>query len=325
MQLKFKRSDKPLICVLGGSGFVGQHLVSKLVESGYQVRVPSQRPERHRELTVLPEIDLVQADIHNTSTLRKLFSGCSVVINLVAILNESQRNEFRKVHAELPSKIVQACQENGITRLLHMSALNADAKGGLSQYLKSKGEGENLVHAVESLEVTSFRPSVIFGAGDHLFSHFAKLLKMAPIVIPLACPQTRFAPIYVGDVVDIMVASLENWQTIGQRYNLCGPRTYTLLQLMEFTIHMLKINRQIIELSDGLSKLQAKIMGKLPGKLFTYDNYLSLQVDSVCRSKLPEFINFKLHAIEEIVPAYLLNKSHCGRLVKYRDLARHEY
>ncbi len=148
---------------------------------------------------------------------------------------------------------------------------------------------------------------------------------MSPIVIPLACPQARFAPIYVGDIVDIMVACLDNRETIGQSYGLCGPRTYTLLQLMEFTMHTLKINRQIIELGDGLSRLQAKLMEKLPGRLFTYDNYLSLQIDSVCRSKLPGLFDIERHAIEEIVPGYLINKSQRGRLDQYRYKARHEY
>ena len=325
MELKFARSEKPLVCVLGGTGFVGQHLASRLVEAGYQVRVPSRRRERHRELMVLPDVDLVQANVHDTTDLNHLTAGCSAVINLVAILNESRRNDFRRVHAELPSKIIHACRENGVTRLLHMSALNADAKNGPSQYLRSKGEGEDLVHAAEGLETTSFRPSVIFGPGDHLFSHFARLLKMAPVFVPLACPNSRFAPIYVGDVVDIMVTALEERDTIGQRYDLCGPRTYTLLQLLEFTNQVIKTNRQIIELGDGLSRLQAKIMEKLPGKLFTYDNYLSLQVDSVCRTPLPDLFDIELHRIEEIVPVYLLNRTHTGRLDQYRQLARHEY
>ncbi len=325
MELKFAHADKPLVCVLGGTGFVGQHLASRLVEAGYQVRVPSRRRERHREMMVLPGVDLIQANVHDTTDLRGLTAGCSAVINLVAILNEERRGDFRRVHEELPVKIIHACRESGVTRLLHMSALNADAEKAPSQYLRSKGAGEDRIHAAEGLEATSFRPSIIFGPGDHFFTHFAKLLRMAPVFIPLACPNSRFAPIYVGDLVDIMVTALEERETMGQRYDLCGPRSYTLLQLLEFTNQVIKTNRQIIELSDGLSRLQAKIMEKLPGKLFTTDNYLSLQVDSVCRGELPGLFDVELHAIEEIVPGYLLNQTHTGRLDQYRHVARHEY
>ena len=131
------------ICVLGGTGFVGHQLVSQLTKAGYYVVVPSRNRERQRSLQVLPKVDVVDADIHDEDTLNALFVGCEAVINLTAILNENSKGEFQKVHVELVEKVINACKSNGIDRLLHISALNADAQNGNSAYLRSKGEGED--------------------------------------------------------------------------------------------------------------------------------------------------------------------------------------
>ena len=168
------------ICLTGGTGFVGQHLVHKLTQQGNKVRVLTRRRERHRGLIVNPAVTLIETDIHDAEQLRLQFRDVDVVINLVGILNESDCKGagFRRAHVELPEKIVAAALDSGVSRLLHMSALNADAGEQHSHYLKSKGEGENLVHAAadRGLVVTSFRPSVIFGAGDSFFNRFATLL-----------------------------------------------------------------------------------------------------------------------------------------------------
>jgi len=325
MDVEFVRAQRPLVCVLGGTGFVGHHLVNHLVENGYRVRVASRRPVRHRDLGVLPHVELVEANVHEPATLARLLADCSAVANLVAILNEDRAGDVHRVHVGLPRKIIQACQEQGVTRLLHMSALNADPRGDLSRYLTSKGEGEALVHSVADLEVTSFRPSVIFGLGDHFFNRFAALLRSAPLLFPLACPRSRFSPVHVDDVVGAMLKSLAERHTIGQRYDLCGPHTYTLQQLVEFTARTIGVRRFILPLGDGLSRLQARVMQHLPGKSFTYDNYLSLQVDSICRRSFPTIFAIDPQPIESIVPLYLANRTLRGRYDQFRALARHEY
>ncbi|MEO5703230.1 MAG: complex I NDUFA9 subunit family protein, partial [Gammaproteobacteria bacterium] len=187
------------VCLLGGTGFVGHHLIRQLTESGYRLRILTRRRERNRDLLVLPNVDLVEADIQDEQVLTRQFMGCDAVINLVGILNEKGSNGsgFRRAHVELPRKILQACLASGVTRVLHMSALNADADKGSSHYLRSKGAGEDLLHSMQGLRVTSFRPSVIFGPGDSFFNRFATLLKLSPLFFPLACPNARFAPVYV--------------------------------------------------------------------------------------------------------------------------------
>jgi uncharacterized protein YbjT (DUF2867 family) len=317
---------KHTICVLGGSGFVGGHLINHLAAVGHKVRVPTRHRERHRELLVLPGVEVIEANIHDGAVLADLFEGCDTVINLVAVLNESRRASFRAVHVELPRRIVGTCRSVGIKRLLHMSALNADAKQGASNYLRSKGEGEDLVHAAadEEFKVTSFRPSVIFGPGDHLFNHFAGLLKMAP-VLPLPCPDARFAPVYVGDVARAFVAALDNKASYGQRYELCGPRTYTMRELMYYTARILGINRTILGLPKGLSRLQAQFMQYLPGKPFTPDNYRSLQVDAVCGSAFPTLFNITPASVESVVPFYLGRRDQQAQYDAMRVRARHNY
>ncbi len=155
------------ICILGGTGFVGRHLTTKLANHGYSLKVLTRHPQRHREVEILPGAELVEANIHDPETLQEQFRGCDAVINLVGVLHEYSGQSFRAVHAELPGKVVDACRSAGVKRLLHMSALGADAAKGPSQYLFTKGAGEQTVMAVQDLAVTCFKPSIIFGPDDN--------------------------------------------------------------------------------------------------------------------------------------------------------------
>ena len=212
---------KSKICILGGTGFVGQQLAARFVSLGYQVLIPTRRPERHREVLVLPDIQVKRADIHNQGELNSLFSGVDTVVNLVGILNEkgSKGLGFHRAHVELTHKVIAACKQVGVPRLLHMSALNADPNGP-SHYLRSKGKAESEVLGAEcgQLHVTSFRPSVIFGTGDSFFNRFASLLRMTPLAFPLACAESQFSPVYVGDVVDAFVECEDAFKEIAARH-----------------------------------------------------------------------------------------------------------
>lgn len=325
MSLRIEPAVKPLVCLLGGTGFVGGHLAALLSAQGYRVRIPARRAMRHRALRVLPGVELVEADVLDTVVLRALLQGCAAAVNLVAILNEGGAGRFQDVHVKLPRNLAKLCREAGVGRLLHMSALNADAARGPSRYLKSKGEGEDLVHQAEDLQVTSFRPSVIFGPDDHFFNRFARLLRLPVPVFPLACPDARFAPVFVGDVARAMLVALEDPRTIGQRYDLCGPRVYTLKELMELTARVLGLRRRVLGLPASLSRLQAAVLGHLPGRVFTHDNYLSLQVDAVCGGAFPAVFGIEPSTVETLVPVYLGHRDQRGRLDDYRQKARHHY
>ena len=314
------------ICVLGGTGFVGRHIVELLAKQGRQVRVLSLYRERHRELLVLPTVEVVNADIHDLKTLKNHFSNQDAVINLVGILNEDKHRNFQNTHVALARKVVDACQNSKVKRLLHMSALNADAARGASKYLRSKGEAENIAHTVKDLSVTSFQPSVIFGSEDQFYNRFANLLRLTPrfAPFPLACAGTRFAPVFVQDVAQAFVRSLENKATIGKRYTLCGPHVYTLKEIVQYTAKLIQVKCPIWPLGKTLSRVQASLMEFMPGKPFTVDNFFSLQTDSVCQEGFPAVFSIEPSSVESIVSAYLAAKTLRGRFVGMRQAARRQ-
>ncbi len=293
------------VCVLGGSGYVGTHLVNKLGMAGCSVKVLTRTREHAKTVMVLPDVEVVEANIFDPVELSRHFAGMDAVINLVGILNENRPGGFQEVHVELPRKIVQACAATGVKRLLHMSALQADPNGP-SAYLRSKGLGQAAVlEPLDGLAVTVFRPSVIFGREDSFLNMFAALLKITP-VLPLACPDAKFQPVFVEDVAQAFVASLRNPATFGQSYDLCGPRVYTLLELVELVGSMTGRKARIVGLSPRLSYLQAWMMEWKPGrKLMTRDNYYSMQVDSTCKCEFPRIFDVRPSSVEAVAPLYL--------------------
>ncbi len=296
------------ICLLGGTGFVGKRLAARLSEAGHDIVILTRHRERQRDLLVLPTARLVQGDVYDPEFLRKQFEGRDTVINLVGILNEKGRDGrgFARVHTELPEKIVEACRQTGVTRLLHMSALHA-SPAAPSHYLRTKALGEDAVHRAGNpdFHVTSFRPSVIFGPGDGFLNRFAGLLRLTPGMFPLARPKARFQPVYVEDVVRAFVESLDNHKTFGQGYDLCGPKVYTLREIVEYVAGLIGKRVCIIGLNDALSYLQAATLEFVPGKPFSLDNYRSLKVDSVCEKGFPEVFGIRPATLDEIAPGYL--------------------
>lgn len=322
-------TKKYQICVLGGTGFVGFHVLHYLAAAGHHLKVLTRRRERHRDVLVLPTVDVIEADIHAPAALDEHFDGCDAVVNLVGILNEGRRpgTTFQAAHVDLPRHIVAACRARGVRRLLHMSALHADARHGASRYLRTKGEGEDVAHgaAQYDIRVTSFRPSVIFGPGDHFFNRFAALLQRIPLALPLAGPDTRYAPVFVEDVARVFCRSLDSRATYGRRYDLCGPRQYTLRQLVEYTARVTGRQRRVVGLGKTLSALQARVMSFVPGKPLTYDNYLSMQAGGVCRGVFPPVFEMTPTAVEAVVPYYLLGRNvRAQRYEAYRRAARHD-
>lgn len=309
------------VCILGGSGFVGSHLATRLSNRGIACRIVTRHPQRHARLAVNPQTQLVRANIFDPRSLAEQFKGCDAVINLIGILNEDRSNSFRRMHVDLVDRIIDACNAAKVGRLLHMSALHADEASGSSLYLRSKGEGANRAHThgSASMRVTSFRPSVIFGPGDSFFNRFAALLKLSPFPFPLACASAKFAPVYVGDVAEAFSRALDNPVTYNRHYDLCGPRIYTLRELVEYTAKVIGLRRFVIPLGDSISRLQGKVLEYFPGKPFSYDNYLSLQTDSICTSNGLAELGITAQSVEAIAPLYLGQAGHKGRLNRLRQ------
>lgn len=271
------------ICVLGGTGFVGTEIAIRLVRQGHWVRIPTRSPGHGQHLRVLSTVELVAANVHDSRTLGQLLSGMDVVINLVGILNESGRATFQSAHTDLAAKLIAAARGAKVRRLLQMSAAGADRDHGPSRYLRSKGEAEALIRAAAAhLDFTIFRPSVIFGPRDSLTNRFAALLRLPGGFLPLARSQARFAPVYVGDVADAFVRVVEDRESFGETYELCGPEVLTLEQVVRMTAAVAQLPCHILGLPDALGRLQAALLGLLPGKPFSLDNFRSLTIDSVC-------------------------------------------
>ncbi len=297
--------EKRKICILGGRGFVGSHLINRLYKEGHRIRLLTRNPQLSKHLFVLPNLEIVKADLSDPATLAQQFAGMDAVINLSGILHENKKGDFERTHVELPRNVVNACRSAGVGRLLHMSALGASPEG-LSNYQKSKGRGEALVRAAHSdeLRVTIFRPSVIFGQGDNFLNLFGELLKWTP-VFPLGSAEAKIQPVFVGDVVRAFAASLNDPATFGQSYELCGPQVYTLQQLVEYVAATRGYKRTIVPLGELFSFFQAWAFELMPVKMLTRDTFNTLKSDAVCNCPFPEVFGFQPLSLEIEAPESL--------------------
>ncbi len=311
----------PNVVVFGGSGFIGSHLVALLAQESIPTLVPTRHADRVRHLTTLPGVDVVEANIHDDSTLRALLRGKTAAINLVGILHSSRGQpygpEFRRAHVDLPRRIVEACAVAGVPRYLHMSALGASVDGP-SMYSRSKADGELAARSRPEVAATIFRPSVVFGPGDSFLTMFAKLQRRLPVV-PLAGASAAFQPVYVGDVATAFLHALRDPHSAHQVYELGGPNIYTLAELVRLAGRYAGCERPIIELPAGLARLQARFFELLPGEpILTRDNLDSMKVDNVLDPAVQDLtaasLGIKLTPLEAVAPHYLAPSEPLDRL-----------
>ena len=314
------------ILILGGTGFVGSHVCQKLALLPLRITLPTRRPENAKHLQSLPTVDVLQADVHDEAALARLLAGHDAVVNLVAILHGTEA-AFNRVHVELPQKLARACQTAGVRRVVHVSALGA-ALDAPSMYQRSKARGEQVLNAsmqAGALDLTLLRPSVIFGAEDKFLNVFAKLQQIFPI-IPLAGADTRFQPVWVDDVAQAIVQCLQDPQTAGQTFDLCGPDVMTLRQLVEFSGKASGIRhgqgRPVFGLPLALGRLQAALMSLAPGEpLMSRDNLDSMAVDNITDGRLPGLAALGITAasVEAVASVYLGAR---GKRSVFQDMRR---
>ncbi len=308
------------ITVLGGSGFVGSSMVARLDQAGYCVKVLTRRREKAKHLILLPHVNVVECDINDQAALKTALAGSDAVINLIGILHQTRDNGFEKMHHQLPRRLAQLCVELGVPRLLHMSALQASTSAP-SEYLRSKAAGEQAVMEYsKKLQVTIFRPSVIFGTHDQFVNLFAKLIRFIP-VLALAMPQAKFQPIWVEDVAAAFVNALPSSSTFGKVYELGGPAIMTLQQIIELVMTTMGLHRPIIGLSRNLSLLQGTFMQYMPIKLMSRDNVKSMMVDNVCQQPLANELGVLPTDMGAVISGYLVQNNPRGAYDHFRAAA----
>jgi uncharacterized protein YbjT (DUF2867 family) len=293
-----------IVSILGGSGFVGHAIVRQLSEAGYCVKVLTRNCHKAKHLTKINNVQVIECNVLSDNALKQSIQSSGAVINLVGILHESNKVSFESIHADLPKRLAEICESLGIPRLIHMSALQASGQAP-SNYLRSKAKGEQYIaEHNRTLNITIFKPSVIFGPCDNFINLFAKLIRFLP-VIAIAKPNAKFQPVYVEDVASAFVQALENKLTFGKTFDLVGPKIYSLRELIELVANTLQKKRLIIGLNDQLSYLQAWGMELLPVKMMTRDNVRSMELDSTSHQQLPEYFMVKPQALEAVLQTYI--------------------
>ena len=313
------------ILVLGGTGFVGRSVCARLVTragaGGGRLAVATRRAAAARRVQLLPTVEVIEADVHDTRQLNRLVMGRDAVVNLVAILHGSAA-EFQRVHVDLPRKLAQVCVDNGVRRVVHISALGA-ADTAPSLYLRSKAAGEAALKAAR-LDLTLLRPSVIYGESDRFLNLLARLQWLLP-VLPLAGADARFQPVWVEDVAQAVQQCLDDPKTIGMTLECVGPSVHTLAELARLAGRWSSHTRPIVSLPASVARVQAWAMEWLPGTpLMSRDNLDSMRVPSVAGGQWPglERLGIRATAMEAVVPLYMGASQGSARLDPLRAKAR---
>lgn len=313
--------DRRSVLVLGGTGFVGRTLCEHLVRAGWRVTVPTRRTVHARSVQHLPGLTVVRADVHDPQALAGLLPGHDAAVNLVAILHGNQA-AFERAHVALPRQLAQACEVAGVRRLVHISALGADAQGP-SMYQRSKAAGEAVLQAA-GLDLTVLRPSVIFGAQDRFLNLFARLQAVFPFM-PLAGARTRFQPVWVEDVARAVLRCLHSPHTVGQIIECAGPDVLTLAELVQLAGQYGSHRRPIFPLPMALGRVQAALMELAPGEpMMSRDNVDSMRVDNVASGRLPGLASLDIvpSSVRAVAPGYLGTRGPRSALDAHRAQGR---
>lgn len=300
-----------LVVVFGGSGFVGRHVVRALVKRGLRVRVACRRPDLAGHLQPLGnvgQIHAVQANVRYEASVRAAVQGADCVINLIGILYESGKQRFDVVQTEGARLIAQAARDAGVPQFIQMSALGVDAAD--ADYAASKRAGEEAVRAVYP-DAIIFRPSIIFGPEDNFFNQFAALARIAPALPLIGGGQTRFQPVFVGDVAEAIARAIDGQAKSGQTYELGGAEIKTFKQILEYILEITGRSRLLIPVPWAVADLKAFFLQLLPKPLLTRDQVKMLRTDNVVSAEALKKgltlsgLGITPTTIEAVVPQYL--------------------
>jgi len=276
-----ERNPAKLVTVFGGSGFVGRYLVRSLARRGWRVRVAVRRPDlvgHLQPMGMVGQIHAVQANVRHEGSVRAAVQHADAVVNLVGILAEGGKQTFESVQEKGARLVADAARDEGIGRFIQMSAIGADPNGAAA-YARTKAAGEAAAREANAGTIV-VRPSIVFGAEDKFFNRFASMAKISP-VLPLVGAETRFQPVYVGDVGDFVASTADGDVAEGRTYELGGPEVRTFRQLMEMMLKITRQKRILLPLPFGLARAQAKVLSVLPNPPLTPDQVELLKSDNV--------------------------------------------
>jgi NADH dehydrogenase len=307
-----------LVTVFGGTGFVGRQVVRALAKQGLRVRVAARnvgRGYRLRMLGDVGQIEVVQANIRIPSSVERALAGAEACINLVGVLYESGRQGFQSLHAMGSKTIAEAAKAQGVSRFVQVSAIGADARSS-AKYARTKAEGEASVRAVYP-DAVVIRPSVIFGAEDNFLNQFAMMASISPALPLVGGGETKFQPVWVGDVAAAIAKAVTAPEASGKTYELGGPTVYSFRELMDFILRETGRNRLLVPIPFPLASIigvegdiQANLRGMLgliPAPLLTTDQVELLRTDNVAAAGAPGLADLGVtaSAMEAIAPTYL--------------------
>jgi NADH dehydrogenase len=296
------------IAIFGAGGFLGRHLIRELTRLDFRIKIATRSPYLKGYLKPLGnpgQIELFKTNIFNPNDVKKIFKNCDLVINLVGILNETQKQNFTHVHSQFPLLLSNLCNEFEIKKLVHISALGVK-ENHTSKYMQSKLQGEkNVSNNFKSSVI--LRPSVVFGPEDKFFNMFASLVQFSPFIPLVGGGKTKFAPIYWCDVAQAIVMSLKLNNLEPKIYELGGPENYSFKELMKILLVKIRKKRFLIPIPFGLAKFQSYFLQMLPNPILTIDQVELLKYDNITSGNYPVLkdLGIKANSVEKIIPKYI--------------------
>ena len=294
--------------MLGGSGFIGRYIVKRLAARGEVIAVGCRNAEAAKYLKPLGDVGQIvplNIGIGDAALLPAFLAGNDWLVNCVGILRETGTQTFELVHHIGPARLARFAREAGVDRFVHISAIGADPRSS-SAYARTKAAGEQAVRDAFPT-ITILRPSVVFGPEDRFFNRFASMAMFSPVLPLIGGGETRFQPVYVGDVADAVVTCLEDPATAGRIYELGGPKIYTFRQALELVLSEIRRKRPFVDLPFGLAALQARLMAILPSPPLTPDQVELLKSDNIVSSGALTLASLGLTPTpaEVVLPTYL--------------------
>lgn len=319
-----------LVTIYGGSGFVGRYIARRLAKDGWRVRVAVRRPNEAMHVKpygVPGQVEPVFCNIRDDASVRAVMRGADAVVNCVGTFDAGGKNNFDAVQHEGAERIARIAAEEGVARMVHISAIGAD-KDGPSRYAQTKALGEEgvLAHMPDAMIL---RPSVVFGPEDGFFNRFASMAASMP-VLPLVGADTKFQPVYVDDVAAAAVMGVDG--KASGIYELGGPDVRSFRELMQEMLEVIQRRRPIVNVPFWIARImaffldmgQAATAGLVKNTMITRDQVKSLSVDNVVATDAKGLADLGIQptATEAVLPEYLWSFRPSGQYAAIKKSAR---